>query len=463
MPERSRKDKPPVKPEAVILQPEVTAAVRVADVKTPEQLEAEVREEVREKIKGQIIEAYIQRGDVRAGELIDQGKITVDERKELVQQSFAEALRRGKIGNARSIASMFQLGELNNLITSPEHRPTLLAGLAAGIRGRFLTDVQTMLDEGRITPEEMQTPEFQELAKEAALVTLGKGNIEGFDSWVKLFKVPVVSINPGEIQDKAYDGYVWNVMAKSPHVAERVAGQFGISKTDLETKPAAVRMTPYYSLDGRTEKYSMLATEFGFPVEELVTPEFQEVAKLSALKLLSEGKVDAFDKLVAFFKLTEDFVNSAEVHAKAIEGIEYAAQKNSRPIADAIMARFDMAVPGSSPETKTEPVVEKEVVHEGFHSRVEVENIFKQLASKEYKPGKLKEDEKGVVAWYVEVSGDKPNEYTEYSYRRGVSTRPDKANASSISATRYEDDVPVDGGTDVAEYLNGAWVIKGKS
>lgn len=97
---------------------------------------------------------------------------------------------------------------------------------------------------------------------------------------------------------------------------------------------------------------------------------------------------------------------------------------------------------------------------EHIPTREEVRGLIEQLAKGEaLKETRVREDEKGLYLWDMEVAGEKPGETTEFSYMRQGTFKEGAAANSTVQATYYEDGMPV-GGKTVADLVDSKWVMK---
>jgi hypothetical protein len=88
----------------------------------------------------------------------------------------------------------------------------------------------------------------------------------------------------------------------------------------------------------------------------------------------------------------------------------------------------------------------------------EVHAVFKELAGKEYRETRKREDEKGLYLLEVEVLGESEGEVTEYAYMRKGRYPEGQISDTEIHLTYYKDGYPI-GGTSAARYVDGQWKI----
>lgn len=88
----------------------------------------------------------------------------------------------------------------------------------------------------------------------------------------------------------------------------------------------------------------------------------------------------------------------------------------------------------------------------------EVHLVFRELAGKEYKEVRKREDEQGLYLLEVEVAGEAEGEITEYAYMRKGRYAEGQISATEIHVTYYKDGEPVSG-TSAARLIDGEWKI----
>jgi hypothetical protein len=88
----------------------------------------------------------------------------------------------------------------------------------------------------------------------------------------------------------------------------------------------------------------------------------------------------------------------------------------------------------------------------------EVTSVFRELARKEYRETRRREDEKGLYLLEVEVPGETEGEVVEYAYMRKGRYAEGQISATEIHVAYYKDGEPVNG-TTAAKYVDGAWKI----
>jgi hypothetical protein len=88
----------------------------------------------------------------------------------------------------------------------------------------------------------------------------------------------------------------------------------------------------------------------------------------------------------------------------------------------------------------------------------EVHLVFKELAKKEYKETRQREDEKGLYLLEIVVPGDSENETIEYAYMRKGQYKEGQSSATEIHVTYYDDGMPISG-TSAARCVDGDWKI----
>jgi hypothetical protein len=217
MSERSREGQPP--------------AVEVP--KTPEQIEHEARE----KVKDEIVEAYVQQGHDRAAMMASDAKITPEEREELRKQSFVLALSTARVTSARILSDMFKLGDLRELLQTPEVRAAALKGVVFALSNGYAQKAQIAIAESGLRAEEITTPEFKDLAEKAALRSLLNGSVGAFDIWVGEFKLSPDFVSSAPVKEIAHRA-IRTFATKSPHIAADIQKYFEISAEELATEQA---------------------------------------------------------------------------------------------------------------------------------------------------------------------------------------------------------------------------------
>lgn len=95
---------------------------------------------------------------------------------------------------------------------------------------------------------------------------------------------------------------------------------------------------------------------------------------------------------------------------------------------------------------------------EHIPSPEEIHSVFRELARKEYKETRTREDEKGLYLLEVEVAGETDGEVTEYAYMRKGRYPEGQISATEIHVTYYKDGEPISG-TSAARYIDGQWKI----
>src|ERR1700722_9559912 len=88
----------------------------------------------------------------------------------------------------------------------------------------------------------------------------------------------------------------------------------------------------------------------------------------------------------------------------------------------------------------------------------EVHSIFRELAKKEYKETRKREDEQGLYLLEVVVAGESENQTIEYAYMRKGRYAEGQSSTTEIHVTYYENEIPVSR-TSVARYVDGQWKI----
>ncbi len=106
------------------------------------------------------------------------------------------------------------------------------------------------------------------------------------------------------------------------------------------------------------------------------------------------------------------------------------------------------------------PKSESEATAEHIPSRAEIMDLFERLAAGEaMKETRSREDAQGLYLLDIELAGKKSGEVTELSYMRKGTYKEGSTAITTISATYYEDGIPV-GGKTVADLIDGKWVRK---
>ena len=88
----------------------------------------------------------------------------------------------------------------------------------------------------------------------------------------------------------------------------------------------------------------------------------------------------------------------------------------------------------------------------------EVLSILRRITTKEYKEVRKRIDEKGLYLLDVTVPGASANEITEYSYMRKGQYKEGKSATTGIQVYYYKDGQPM-GGTTVADFIDGEWIL----
>ncbi len=100
-----------------------------------------------------------------------------------------------------------------------------------------------------------------------------------------------------------------------------------------------------------------------------------------------------------------------------------------------------------------------ETAAEHLPNEAEVREIFNKLIDGAFVERRKIADEKGLYLWEVEIPGKLSGETTEYAYRRDLQG---KTNYNGITITNFEDGMPV-GGKNVADFIDGKWIMDTKS
>jgi hypothetical protein len=90
----------------------------------------------------------------------------------------------------------------------------------------------------------------------------------------------------------------------------------------------------------------------------------------------------------------------------------------------------------------------------------EVRGVFDRvLDGKSYTDVKIKDDEKGLYLWDIRVEGE-GGKYDEYMYMRGGTYPDGRAKNTTIHVAYYDSDGMPEGGTSVAKYVEGRWIVQ---
>lgn len=210
----------------------------VEHVKSPEELAAEARESTKVQARGMIEGGFFKKGK----EAMEKSELSKEDREAVVRDAFLAKLAGADTMRLAEIAKAFKF-DVGEYLSLPEMRPFVLEGVAAAVKSRRMNAALELVGMSGVSSEELATPEFQAMAKEAAIEALtgGKdregnlttGSLTVFEAWIKMFSLPPEFMSSFAVETSSYYALARAIRNKAMDEVTKIEKIFRIKRTDI--------------------------------------------------------------------------------------------------------------------------------------------------------------------------------------------------------------------------------------